>query len=54
MTWIGRLVLISLAGALVGFVSRRHPLGRGIFLGSTVVFVTLMLVFGDEFLSGWR
>ena len=51
MTWVERLILISLAVAIGGFLLRRHPLGRGLSLVSAVVFVTLMLVFGDEFLS---
>lgn len=51
MTWVETLILVSFGVALGGFMFGRHPLARGIALVSTVVFVTLMLVFGDEFLS---
>ena len=51
MTWVGTLILGSFGVALGGFLLGRHPLARGIALVSTVVFVTLMLVFGDEVFS---
>jgi hypothetical protein len=53
MTWIETLILIAFGGVVGGFLFRRHPLARGISLVSTVVLVTLLLVFGDEFLSHW-
>jgi hypothetical protein len=51
MTWVETLILVSFACALGGFMFGRHALARGIAMVSTVVFLTLLLVFGDEFLA---
>jgi hypothetical protein len=53
MTWIETLMLISAGGVVGGLLLGPHPLARGISLVSTVVLVTLLLVFGDEFLAHW-
>lgn len=52
MTWIETLILVSFGTFVSGMMAGRHPLGRGIALVSMVVLVTLLLVFGDELLSG--
>lgn len=51
MTWVETLILVSFGLAFGGFLFGRHPLARGIALVSSVVFLSLMLVFGDEFFA---
>ena len=45
-------MMLSFGSFVSGMMFGRHPIGRGIALASMVVLVTILLVFGDELLSG--